>query len=691
MKRTHRRARRVLTPVLALSALVAGAATVTATSPDGTTSAEATTPADSSVVVESTVSGDSTLPDTTLTGTTAPADTAPGTTPAATSEPAAESTAPVDTTVPPGATLSLTIAHINDHHSHLEASSGSADLGTSGGEFDYELGGFPRVVAKIAEIEAANDNVVKIHAGDAITGTLFYTLFGGEADAALMNQVCFDVFQVGNHEFDAGDGALVTFLDYLNADPGCDTVTLGANIVPAPGTPLLPAPPTQYLRPFHIVDFGDERVGFIGLDIAGKTTVSSSPLETTVFLDEVDTAQRYVEHLQAAGIENIVLVTHQQYLNDIALAEAVSGVDAIVGGDSHTLLGDFSAFGITGEGDYPTITTNADGDPVCVVQAWQYSAVVGELHLEFADGKLAGCSGTPHLLIGGEFSRDGEDGETVVIDGDELAEITAAIAAIPTVAIVDPDPAAQALLETFSAQTDELAAEVIGVATEPLCSNRLPGDSRSEGTCTSDQVAASGATADVNGGFIQQVVTDAFLARAFRADIALQNAGGVRIVVPAGEISIATAYEILPFSNTLVELELTGAEIVQTLEEGVANFVDNSDGSDGSYPYGSAIRWDADLSQPAGSRFSNVEVRDISGNWAPIDLAAAYVVVTNSFLASGGDGYVTFGAANADGRVVDTGIDYAQGFIDWLIEDADGEIVVPPPSEFSTQSFVPAG
>jgi hypothetical protein len=52
---------------------------------------------------------------------------------------------------------------------------------------------------------------------------------------------------------------------------------------------------------------------------------------------------------------------------------------------------------------------------------------------------------------------------------------------------------------------------------------------------------------------------------------------------------------------------------------------------------------------------------------------------------------VTFAAAAADGRIVDTGIDYAQGFIDWLIEDVEGEIVVPPASEFSTQSFVPAG
>jgi 5'-nucleotidase len=582
--------------------------------------------------------------------------------------------------------LSITIAHINDHHSHLQPGSGSADLGTEGGAFDYELGGFPRVAAQIAEIDARQANVVKVHAGDAITGTLFYTLFGGEADAALMNEVCFDVYAVGNHEFDAGDAALVTFLDFLNDSP-CGTVTLGANVVPAPGTPLLPAPPTQYLRPYHIVEFDGDRVGFIGLDIAGKTTVSSSPLASTSFLDEAETAQRYVDELAALGVDNVVLVTHYQYDNDLALAAAVTGVDAIVGGDSHSLLGDFTAFGIESDGDYPTMTTNADGDPVCVVQAWQYSAVVGELHLDFADGTLAACTGTPHLLVG-NFTRTDDADVTTPIEGEELAAIEAAIAEIPTVSAIEPDPDAQAILDTFATQTDALAAEVIGRAAEPLCLNRLPGDTRSEGICDTDQVAASGAVANVNGGFIQQIVTDAFLARAFRADLALQNAGGVRIAIPAGEISVATAYELLPFSNTLVELDLTGAEIVRSLEEAAANFVDNPDGSDGSFPYGSAIRWAVDLTQPAGSRFTDVEVRDDAGNWAPIDAEATYVVVTNSFLASGGDGYATFAAADAEGRVVDTGIDYAQGFIDWLVEDVDGEIVVPPPSEFSTQSYV---
>src|SRR5690606_26103334 len=100
-----------------------------------------------------------------------------------------------------------------------------------------------------------------------------------------------------------------------------------------------------------------------------------------------------------------------------------------------------------------------------------------------------------------------------------------------------------------------------------------------------DQHAASGARSDINGGFMQQIVADAFLARAFRADIAIQNSGGVRVALPAGPISMNDAISVLPFSNTLVELDLTGQQIVDSLEEAAWNAINNPDGSTGSFPY----------------------------------------------------------------------------------------------------------
>ena len=592
--------------------------------------------------------------------------------------------------------LTVNLLHINDHHSNLAPAVLTTNLGGNLGTVRYDAGGFPQLSAKFKELEATLPNVVKVHAGDAITGTLYYSLFEGEADAALMNEVCFDIFELGNHEFDDSDAGLKQFLDWLNAGP-CDTVTLGANVVPAVGTPLAPTSPNDYIQPYVVKQFGAEEVGFIGIDIAQKTQVSSQPLDSTQFLDEVTTAQRYVDELAAQGVDNIVLVTHYTYENDLALAAQVTGVDAIIGGDSHTLLGDgFGPFSTPGAGPYPTRVVNADGDPVCVVQAWQYARILGEFNLSFDQGRNVGCGGTPHFLIGNVTRQRPGTGTSntnpAIFDPltpAESAELQAVVDAAPSVSLVTPNAASQAILDGFSAQVNVLNQQVIASAAEPLCLRRVPDRPRT-GICAPGTVAASGATQEANGGFIQQIVTDAFLARAFRADIALQNGGGVRIDLPTGNITLGDAYRLLPFSNTLVEIELSGAEVAQVLEEAVANYQDNG-GSDGSYPYGSAIRWDLDEGAPAGSRFSNIEVRADDGTWGPIDPASTYVVVTNSFLAGGGDGWNTFRTAVDQGRSVDTFINYAQGFIDWVEQDLGGGAVsVPLPEDFSTQSFVPA-
>lgn len=580
--------------------------------------------------------------------------------------------------------FSLNIFHINDHHSHLEADDIDVPVGDSGDEVEVELGGFPRVVSAIDQLRAANggENNVTVHAGDAITGTLFYTLFEGEADADLMNEVCFDVFAPGNHEFDAGDAGLVTFLDFIEASAGtCETDVVAANVRPAPGSPLSPGPASEdYLMPYSIQEFNGESVAFIGLDISQKTQVSSSPDDTTLFLDEVATAQTVIDALTADGYDKIGLVTHYTYANDLELASMVTGVDFIVGGDSHSPLGDLGGL-IESGGEYPTVTTNAGGDTTCIVQAWEYSKVVGALEVDFDDeGKVVRCGGDAHLLIGGvtDFDADYDDEGTDPPSPVTQAAVDAALAEAG-LTVFEADADAQAILDGFAAEVDVLAAEVIGTINEDLCLARFPYDGGRSDICDDADLP--------NGGEVQQLVTDAFLARALNADIALQNSGGVRIDLPAGDLSIADAYEVLPFANTLVELQMTGAEIVTALEQGLANPLDNG-GSSGAYPYGSGIRWDVDTDEAFGSRFSNVEVRPKGDTiWVDIEPGTTYNVVANSFMVSGGDGFQVLADVADDGRATDLLLDYAQSFIDYVEQDLAGS--VDAPTEFSTQTFLP--
>lgn len=569
---------------------------------------------------------------------------------------------------------SMTILHINDHHSHL--SEDSLNLSIAGTDYEVTSGGFPRVVALFDQLEARHENVLKLHAGDAVTGTLFYTLFQGEADAAMMNEICFDAFALGNHEFDDGDAGLQRFLDHIDAGT-CQTPALAANVTPQVGTPLAPAAADDYIRPWTIERIGDVEVGIIGIDIKGKTQNSSSPLPTTAFADEIPAAAAAIDELRARGIEHIVLLTHQGYDNDLAMANALPAVDVIVGGDSHTLLGDFESYGLNVGGPYPTRTTNADGDTTCVVQAWQYAQAVGELTVDFdGEGRVTDCDGTAHLMIDAPVTVDDRE----IAEGDPawtaLMNTVANTASLDRVA---PDPEAAAALAGYAEEVDVLMQDQIGTAAENLCLERIPGQGRST-LCSAESTLP-------HGGDIQTLVAHAFREMSLRSDIAIQNAGGVRIDIPAGPITIGTAYELLPFSNTLVELTMTGEQIHAVLED-ATDFA--LDGSTGAYPYAAGLRWDMDLSAPRGSRLSNLEFkgRDAAA-WQPLDPAARYVVVTNDYIAGGKDGYTTFESVGGDDRV-DTFLDYAQSFVDYVEADADGLIEKLPYSEYSTQDFITA-
>ena len=571
----------------------------------------------------------------------------------------------------------LTILHINDHHSHLRADS-RMSLKIGGEKTRVRSGGFPAVVSMFNLLSEGRNNVLKLHAGDAITGDLYYTLFKGEADAVLMNEVCFDAFAIGNHEFDAGDSGLAKFLDFLN-EGDCNTPALGANIVPEVGVSALAKKTVNdYIKPYTIIEKNGLIIGIIGIDVVGKTMRSSSPDATTQFLSEKETAQRYINELKSKGIDHIILLTHFQYKNDLALAKNLTGVDIIVGGDSHSLLGDFSEIGLNSQGPYPTVVKNNDGNSVCVVQAWQYSQIVGELNVEFDEmGNIKSCEGTPHLMLADSFKRKNADGDRVEIEGEARTVALKAVKDNPSLNVISDDPDAAELLKSFSSKVDELKSQKIGEVLTDLCFERIPGQGRSK-LCDVSETAK-------NGSDISNLVAHAFREMTKTSEIAIQNGGGVRIDVPKGDFSIGTAYKLLPFANTIVELEMTGAEISQVLEEAL-DLALSPDGSTGAYPYAAGLRWDIDASKSIGSRFSNIQFKAPGeSNWSDLDSSRTYKVATNNYIAAGKDGYKTFGIVSKSGRIVDTYLDYAQSFVDYIKKYKS--INKLPLEDYSTQSY----
>jgi 5'-nucleotidase len=580
--------------------------------------------------------------------------------------------------------LSLDIAHINDHHSNLAAHA-DFEIQVAGVPTRVEAGGLARIASLFKARQAQGGNLLKLHAGDATTGTLFHTLFKGEADAALMNQICFDAMGLGNHEFDDGDAGLRRFLDFLKQG-GCATPVVNANVAPALGTPLAPRAQQDYLRPYVVRYFEGVPVGIVGVVVRGKTAESSRPLATTQLFDEADSAQRAIDALKQAGVRHIVVISHHGYAADLALAGKLTDVDVIVGGDSHTLLGDFAAQGLNAAGPYPTVAKNRDGAPVCIVQAWEYAKVFGLLNVRFDErGTVTQCAGGAILPVADRFKQADARGAFVEVDAARRAAILDWLAARPGVAHVAPDAEAAELVARYAGLMDALTRRVIGRIEEPLCLVRVPGEdtNRSGGLAGCER-----ANRLARGSDAAQAVAEAFLAASKRADFALQNAGGVRTPIAAGPITIEGANKVLPFANVLVELPVSGAEMLATLEDAVATYLD-APGSNGAHPYAAGLRWDLDLSQPRGKRFANVEARDkASGAWAPLDPARVYTLVTNDFLGTGKEGYVTLGKIHASGKATNTYLLYTQTFIDYV--QARGKLARPAPGEYSHKGVVTA-
>lgn len=130
---------------------------------------------------------------------------------------------------------------------------------------------------------------------------------------------------------------------------------------------------------------------------------------------------------------------------------------------------------------------------------------------------------------------------------------------------------------------------------------------------------------------------------------------------------------------------MTGLQIALVLNQGLDN---TETGSTGAYPYAAGLRYDVDMNQPPGARLKNIDVNPrFESEWTPLDPAATYQVVTNSFVAAGRDGYFEFAEVSED-LVVDTFTEYATAFINYCIEE---EVIFDPcPDTYSTKSFVAA-
>ena len=501
-------------------------------------------------------------------------------------------------------TMNVQLLSFNDYHGHLEATDPPLDEERDPSQ--TPVGGAEYLASTLEGLRSTvgNKSSLTVAAGDLIGGSTFLSgLFHDEPSVETLEAMGLDLSSVGNHEFDEGTDELLRMQNggchpvdgcYFSDDPydGADFPWLAANVIEKDtGEPLLPGTAVRKVK--------GVRIGFIGMTLeATDTLVNPAGVATVDFKDEVETANAEAARLRASGVESIVVLVHEGGYQEGTYGECVGisgpiveiaenldpSIDAVVSGHTHQ--------------PYVCNIPDPNGQPRMVTSAASYGQVVTETNLV--------------------IDRRSKD---VVRDEVESTNhlVTRDVA----------DPTQTAILEKWNAIAAPLAARVVGSVAEDITGDAS--GNRGIETPMGDLVADSilwGTSAPETGG----------------AQISFMNIGGVRaslLVEPKydegpGEITYAESYDVAPFGNLLVSMDLTGAQIKDILEQ-------QYDPTRGrqylalGVSEGFGYTWDD--SQPQGSK---VDGASMTLNGVQMDMGATYRVSTLNFLANGGDSFTGF-------------------------------------------------
>jgi len=484
------------------------------------------------------------------------------------------------------------LLHTNDHHARLEP----VEIGDN-----QTLGGISQrktLVDRLREeSDKAHQPLLLLDAGDVFQGTLYFNTYQGQADVEFYNALKYDAMTLGNHEFDQGQEVLKNFVENSKFP------IISANLDIQSTSPL-----SGWIKPWIILNKKGQNIGILGLTTPETPTMAEVG-EGVDFLDPVQAAQQAVQELTQQGINKIIALTHLGITEDLKLARQVDGIDVIIGGHSHTRVGDMPEANYP----YPIVEKTPNGQPILVVTNWEWGKYLGDLDITFdRQGHLQKWTGDLHPVS---------------------SEITA-------------NPQFQAILKTFAQPIQTLKSKVIGET--PVKLNGDHPDTRQQQT---------------NLGTL---LGEALLAKTARnqTEIAITNGGGIRGSISAGEITIGDVLEAFPFTNTVIQVDVTGKQIKDLLEYGVSQV----DQLDGCFPQvaGLKLNWSADL--PVGSRMLSIETRQGDGSYVPLNLEQTYRVVTSSFLFKGGDGYTLFSEGK---NFMDTGYLISDTLIEYIRDRAD--------------------
>ena len=545
--------------------------------------------------------------------TPAPEATAtPGATPEATPAPEATATPDATPTVTPQACTpaeTLSLINFNDFHGRLAEDR-------------------PDTVGVVGEIErlradAGDGNSLLLSAGDNIGGSLFPS-FSQDDDPAieLLNAIELDASAVGNHEFDRGYDDLRQRIDGGGERTQAGFPYLGANVYGA-GTQ------DPVLEEYATFDRAGVKVAVIGAvtpSTAGM--VSPAGISDIEFGDPVEAVNRVAAQLSDGDDTNGEA--------DVIIAEYHDG------GSSSGSLDDNMA-----NGNFEQMTMSTAPEVDAIFQA--------HTHQEYAYDAPVGDTGRTRPVIQAQSYWSALGHVTLDVDADgnvcsynaEVIEpsMTAdeAIAAYPRAA------AASEVLERALNEASVIGSQVVGEATAPITR-------ATDAEGNENRLAESTLTNMVAQQFKEVLGNDD------ANFIGIQNPGGTRDDLDAGEITYEEAAKVLPFANSLMTTELTGAQFKTVLEQQWQRDENGQPLAEGrpflALGLSDNVTYTYDESREMDDRITGIWI-----NGEPLDPEATYTVGSGNFLIDGGDQFHEL--ANGTNRT-DTGRVDLEAWTDWL-------------------------
>ena len=488
---------------------------------------------------------------------------------------------------PASATVEVQLLALNDFHGALEMPVSGLPLSPVD-RHPLSSGGIARLATLIKQRSLGHPNSMVVGAGDLIGASpLLSSSFHDEPAIEALSGLGLALSAVGNHEFDKGLAELRRMQSGgCNPQTGC--------IGPAPFTGagfqylaanVIDDSTGQTIFPAHAIrEFDGIRVGFIGVTLQATPTILTPYARSGLhFLDEAATINSEAAALRAEGIEALVVLIHE-------------------GGSTKNGPDDCTSLSGAITGIMPKLDKSID------------VVISGHTHRAYncrVNGMLltsAGQYGTQLSDISLTLDRKSHDvvvasAQTLVVATDTVTE----------------DPAIAALVASYKVLVEPLMGRQVGIITAPLTAAKTP----------------------AGESVLGNVIADAMLAAAQRItgqsmDVAFMNPGGVRgELKSAGAVNFADLFTIEPFGNALTVLSMTGADIEAVLHQQFA-------GEPRRILHVSAglrYQWRA-----SGEGKADLVPGSIHINGEPLQSQRRYRIVTNDFMAAGGDGFTTFGA-----------------------------------------------